>query len=173
MRCTTRGRGISQDIRRVVRAEFLILGEDSDAFALDEMAERSLKQRRGLRRQLDDLIPARLAADPNLDLIAFGELVEDLGHLAVLVRELDELQYMRGHGRVPVRRDISREVLIAISEIMCPMSRWLRGLQPSSHSPPASITVAAHAVHELSGLALNAPSRNGQPCRRFSPSRRG
>jgi hypothetical protein len=60
----------SKDICCVVRTEFLILGEHSDTFALDEMAERSLKQRRGPQRQPDDLILARLAADPDLDLKA-------------------------------------------------------------------------------------------------------
>jgi hypothetical protein len=62
------GSGDSKDIRRVVRAEFLVLGEDSDTLSLKEMAECGLKQRRGLRRQLDDLIFARFAADPDLDL---------------------------------------------------------------------------------------------------------
>jgi hypothetical protein len=73
--------GDSQDVCRVVRAEFLILGEDSDTLALEEMAECSLKQRRGFQRQPDDLILARLAANPDLDLIALAELVEVLAAL--------------------------------------------------------------------------------------------
>src|SRR5215831_13753831 len=91
--------GDSKDICRIVRTELLILGEDRDTLPLEEMAECSLKQRRGLRRQPDDLILARLAADPDLDLIALAELVEGLGRLAVLVRKFDELQHMGGHGR--------------------------------------------------------------------------
>src|SRR5207237_7529215 len=75
----------TQDVSRVVWTELLILGEDSDTFPLEEMAECSLEQRRGLRRQPDDLILTGLAADPNLDLVALAELVEGLGRLAVLV----------------------------------------------------------------------------------------
>jgi hypothetical protein len=92
--------GDSQDICSIVWTEFLVLGEDSDAFSFEEMAERSLKQRRRLRRQPDDLILTGLATDPDFDLIALAELVESLGRLAVLVRELDELQHLGGHGRV-------------------------------------------------------------------------
>jgi hypothetical protein len=50
----------SQDVCRVVRTDFLLLGEHGDAFALKKMDERSLMQSRSLRRQLDDLILADL-----------------------------------------------------------------------------------------------------------------
>src|SRR5437899_2787051 len=66
--------GDSQNVSRVVRTEFLILGEDGDTFSLKKMAERSLEQGCGFRRQPDDLILARLAADPELDLVALAEL---------------------------------------------------------------------------------------------------
>lgn len=55
--------GDSKDICRVVRTEFLVLGKNSDSLPLEEMTECSLKQRRSLWRQPDDLILARLAAD--------------------------------------------------------------------------------------------------------------
>src|SRR6266852_3216536 len=90
--------GDSQDLCRVVRTEFLILGEDRDTLPLEEMAERNLKQGCSRRGQPDNLVLARLAVDLDLDMIALAELVERLGRLAFLVRELDELQHMGGHG---------------------------------------------------------------------------
>lgn len=94
--------GDSKELCRVVGTEFLVLSEDSDTFALEEMAECSLKQRRGLRPQPDDLVLARLAPDPDFYLIALAELVEGFGRLAVLIRELDKLQHMGSHGRFPL-----------------------------------------------------------------------
>src|SRR6516165_10095914 len=63
----------SKNVGRVVRAELLIFREDGDPFALEEMAECSLEQCCGLRRQPNDLILARLAADPDLDPVALPE----------------------------------------------------------------------------------------------------
>src|SRR6266702_5015020 len=91
----------SQDICRVVRTEFPILGEDRDTLPLEEMADHSLDQGCSRRGQPDNLVRARLAADLDLDMIALAELVERLGRLALLVRELNELQHMGGHGRFP------------------------------------------------------------------------
>ena len=91
--------GDAQDAGRIVWAELLILGEDGDPFPLKEMAEGRFEQGCGLRGQPYDLIFPRPAPDPDLHLIAFAELVERLGRLAVLVRELNELQYMGRHGR--------------------------------------------------------------------------
>lgn len=84
--------GDSKDICRVIRTEFLILGDDGDAFALKEMAECSLEQCGSLERQSNDLIRTRLAADPDLDLVALAKPSEGLARLAVLDREFDELQ---------------------------------------------------------------------------------
>jgi hypothetical protein len=103
--------GDSKDICRVVRTEFLVFSEDSNTFSPEEMAECSLKQRRGLRRQPDNLILTGLAADPDLDLVALAELVEGLGRLAVLVREFDELQYMGSHGEVLSKPNIRFDTL--------------------------------------------------------------
>src|SRR5262245_11329233 len=94
-----KGTGDAQDARRVVRAELLVLREDGNTPALEETAESGLKQRRGLRRELHDLIPARLAPNADLDLITLAELRKGLGCLPVAVRELDKLQHMGGHGR--------------------------------------------------------------------------
>ena len=71
--------GDAQDVGRIVRAEFLILGEDGDPLALKEMVEGGFEQGCGLRRQPDDLIFPRPAPDPDLDLIAFAELAKRLG----------------------------------------------------------------------------------------------
>lgn len=78
--------GDSQDICRVVRTKFLILGENGDTLAPQEAAECSLKQGRGFRWQPDDLILAGLAADPELDLIALAEPAQGLGRFAVPIR---------------------------------------------------------------------------------------
>jgi len=80
------------------------------------MAECSLKQRRGLRRQPHDLILARLAADPDLDLIALAELAKGLGRFAVLVREFDELQHVGRHGWFLSKPNIGLDAITAISE---------------------------------------------------------
>src|SRR5712664_1307986 len=87
----------SQDICRVVRTELLILGEDRDTLALEEMAERSLEQGCSRRGQPDNLVLARLAADLDLYVITLAELAQRLGSLALLIGELDELQHLGGH----------------------------------------------------------------------------
>src|SRR5947207_9254329 len=91
--------GNSQDVSRVVWTELLILGEDSDTFPQEEVTECGLEQSCGLWWKLHNLILARLASDPDLNLIALAELAKGLGRLAIPVREFDELQHMGGHGR--------------------------------------------------------------------------
>src|SRR3954468_14995609 len=90
----------AQDSRCVIRAEFLVLGEHCNAAALNEMTESGLKQGRGLRRQLHDLVVARFAADANLDVITLAKLAERPGLFPILLREFDELQHVCRH--VPV-----------------------------------------------------------------------
>lgn len=90
--------GNAQDVGRVIWTEFLLLGEDGNPLTLEEGTERGLEQSRSLRRQPEYMILARLAANPDLDLIALTEFTKRLCYLAVLVRELDELQYLGGHG---------------------------------------------------------------------------
>jgi hypothetical protein len=99
--------GDAQDVGRIVWAELLILSKDSDPFPLKEMAKGRFEQGRPLHGQPYDLIFPRLAPDPDLHLIAFAKLAERPGGLAVLVRELDELQHMGGHGSVPFRAQYS------------------------------------------------------------------
>ncbi len=50
--------GDAQDIRCIVRTEFLLLGDDSNPLALEEMAEDGLEQGCNRRRQPQDLILA-------------------------------------------------------------------------------------------------------------------
>src|SRR6266852_7148597 len=91
--------GDSQDLCRVVRTELLILSDDRDTLTLQEMAEHSLEQGCSRRGQPDKLVLARLAVDLDLDMIALAELAQRLGRLALLIRELDELQHVGGHSR--------------------------------------------------------------------------
>ena len=86
--------GDAQDAGRIVWAELLILGEDSDPFSLEGDGRGQI--RAGLR-------PARVASRPDLSPTCAGpgpppdrlcQLVKRLGRLAVLVRQLNELQYM-------------------------------------------------------------------------------
>ena len=44
---------------------------------------------------------SRLAPDQNLDLIALAELAKRRGDPAILVGQLDKLQHMRCHARLP------------------------------------------------------------------------
>ena len=93
--------GDAQDIGGIIRAELPVLAQDSDAIPLEELVEDGLKQVRGLRGKPYNLLFPRLAPDQNLDLIALAELAKRLGDPAILVRQLDKLQHMRGHGRLP------------------------------------------------------------------------
>jgi hypothetical protein len=47
-------------------------------------------------RKPQDLIPVRLAPDPDFNLIAVAELAEQLGRLSILGRELDKLHHAGG-----------------------------------------------------------------------------
>ena len=97
------------------------------------MAEGTLKQRRSLRRQPDDLILARLAADPEFDLIALAELAQNLRRLAIPVREFDELQHMRGYGEVPPARLVSTDRPAVSNSPHRTMAAHLRCFRMLSH----------------------------------------
>ena len=90
--------GNAQYTGRIVGTELLVLGEDSDPPTLQKMAKSGLEQACGLRWQSEDPIFAGLLADPDFESIALAEIAKWLGELAVLIRELDELQHMGGHG---------------------------------------------------------------------------
>src|SRR6478672_4221525 len=89
--------GDSQDLRCVIRTEFLILGEDRDTLPLEKMAKGDFEQGCSRPWQPDDVVLPRFATDRDLDMIAFAKLPQRLGSLALLIRELDELQHMGGH----------------------------------------------------------------------------
>ncbi len=92
--------GDAQDVGCVVWAELLILGKHGDSSALNKMAEGRFEQICGLRGQPYDVLFSRLAPNPDLNLIALANRAQRLGCLAVLVRELDEMQHMGGHGQL-------------------------------------------------------------------------
>src|SRR5262245_1365136 len=77
--------GDPQNVGCVVRAEFSVFREHGDSLALKEAADGGPKQGHGPWRKPHDLILARSAPNPDLDLIAPADLAKGLGYLAVLV----------------------------------------------------------------------------------------
>src|SRR6202011_3358318 len=74
----------AEDAGHVVRTELLVFGEDSDPVAFEQVTEKGLDQRRGVRRQGQGLIGPGPPLDAHFDAVALANLAETACFLAVL-----------------------------------------------------------------------------------------
>src|SRR4030081_3487460 len=65
--------GDAENARYVVRTQLLIFGQNRDAFASKQVAEKDFERRRCFGRQRQSLIAASAMSDPHLDLITFSK----------------------------------------------------------------------------------------------------